>query len=138
MAAVSSTRASIRFVGEDLLPEDVTALLGTAPDFSCKKGDPWLLRGKLLVRRQGVWSVRATEAAPGDLDRQIEMLLARMSNDLTVWRDLCGRFRADVFCGVFIATGNEGLSLDPVTLSKLAERGLTLGLDIYAAPELQD
>lgn len=46
----------------------------------------------------------------------------------------CGfgrRFRADVFCGLFMEDFNEGISLSHETLQKLAERGLMIDFDIY-------
>jgi len=44
---------------------------------------------------------------------------------------LTTRFRVDVFCGLWLIEGNEGISLDPSTLKALGERGILLDLDIY-------
>ena len=50
---------------------------------------------------------------------------------MSIWQDLTSRFRADVFCGLFMEEGNEGISLSNETLQRLAERGLTIDFDIY-------
>jgi len=41
------------------------------------------------------------------------------------------RFEVDIFCGLFMGSSNEGLSLSPRTLSALGQCGIELGLDIY-------
>lgn len=46
---------------------------------------------------------------------------------------MTSRFRADIFIGVVITEGHEGLVLSPVTLAALGERGIELDLDLYSA-----
>ena len=69
---------------------------------------------------------------PGDLDAQVQELLARVHQDIVVWRELASRFDFDLFCGWFMAGGNEGVELSPATLLALGERGIRLGVDLYA------
>ncbi len=45
---------------------------------------------------------------------------------------LASRFDIDLFCGWFMAGGNEGVELSPATLLALGERGIRLGIDLYA------
>jgi len=54
---------------------------------------------------------------------------------MEVWRDLCSRFDAEVYCGVHLQEWNEGLDISPKSLRMLGERGLRIGFDIYADPE---
>jgi hypothetical protein len=56
-----------------------------------------------------------------------------LTEDLAVWEELTTRFSADLFCGLFMREGNEGLSLSPETMQALGSRRLLLGLDIYGA-----
>ena len=70
---------------------------------------------------------------PTELDEQIRPLLEGLTRDLAVWLDLTSRFRADLFCGLFMAGANEGMTLRPATLSMIGERGLEIDFDIYAA-----
>ena len=58
-----------------------------------------------------------------------------MSQDMDAWRDVSARYRANIFCGLFLASWNDGMSLRPETLAALGARGLILDLDIYT-PEL--
>lgn len=83
-----------------------------------------------MIARSGSWRLDAK--APGDLNAKIRAILASLPNDLSVWRELSQRYRCDVFCGSFMRKINEGIELTPDTLMMLGERGLHLGLDIYA------
>ena len=62
-------------------------------------------------------------------------MLDGLTADLAVWQELTTRFRADVFCGLFMDESNEGQSLSPHTLKALGERNLMLDLDIYGPIE---
>jgi hypothetical protein len=68
---------------------------------------------------------------PGDLNAQITELLSGLTADLSVWRDLTRRYRGDLFCGLFMDEGKEGVELTPSTLAAMGARGLLLDLDIY-------
>lgn len=108
-------------------------MLGGVPTVGVRKGGTWLTkRGREIVARRGSWRLEAPRRVPGDLDGQIEELLSALTTDLDRWRVLASRFQADVFCGVFLAEGNEGLELRPSTLFAVGARGLKLGLDIYS------
>lgn len=133
MTEVSRSAASLRFFGDDLLPEEVTARVGTAPTASEIKGGQSQPNsgGRTFTARTGGWRLKVADRVPGDLDGQIWELLGRLTTDLKVWRELTVRFRVDVFCGLWLNEGNEGISLAPTTLEALGQRGILLDLDIY-------
>jgi len=79
-----------------------------------------------------MWSISADDARPGDLDTQIGGLLASVSGDLAVWKHLTDVYSVDLFCGLFIVGGNQGLTLSSSTLEALGARGIKLDLDLYA------
>ena len=128
MAVVSRTVATLRIIGDDLDPDEVTRLLGAEPTAQSRKGEP---NRSGYPAQRGIWRLNATEQVPGDLNTQIDELLAKVTPDLSVWADLTLKFRCDIFCGLFIQDGNEGEQLEPRTLAMLGSRGLQLGLDIY-------
>jgi hypothetical protein len=86
--------------------------------------------GREIVARRGSWLLEAERRGPGDIEGQIEELFGALTSDLIIWRTLAVRYQADVFCGVFLARGNEGMVLRPETLVAVGSRGLTLSLDI--------
>ena len=133
MGTVRETAVSVRFGGDDLDPDEITALLGVQPDIALRTGDP-APNGRGLCRT-GIWLLKAPRSSPGDLDGQIASLLAKMSDDLSVWLVLSRRYRADLFCGLFLENGNEGITLSTETIRAIADRGLELGLDIYSTAD---
>lgn len=136
MGELQRTAVSLRFGGDDLNPDEITRKLGATPSTGARKGAIRLTpKGTEMVARSGIWVLKAAPLSPGDLDRQIAMLLATLSDDLAVWRDIAHRYNGNIFAGLFLASFNEGTSLRPQTLSMLGSRGLALGLDIYGSGE---
>ena len=134
MARLAQSTATLRVCGDDLVPEEITRLLGCPPSSSFAKGD--VVRGKNTgreyVKRSGLWRIEANEREPEDLDAQVSELLSRVTQDLSVWADLARRFEIDLFCGLFMQTSNEGTDVSSSTLRALGERGIMLALDVYA------
>ena len=132
MGTPDSSAASIGFYGDDLDPSEITRQLDGEPTFGVAMGETWITAlGAEKLARTGSWRLVAERLAPADIDAQIGLLLSAMNDDLEAWRSLAGRFRGRVFCGVFLASGNDGLTLRPETLLMIGQRGLVLDLDIY-------
>ena len=134
MAHLQQSLATLRIWGDELVPEDVTALLGREPTLSCAKGDPIAGNPKDDARTAatGAWHLQATDRLPADIDTQVRELLGGMTSDLAIWRKLREKYRVDLFCGLFMGHGNEGLAISPYTLVSLGVRGIELALDVYA------
>jgi hypothetical protein len=126
MTEIARCKVSLGFFGDGLDPTEVTAFLGVQPTHRYRKRDD-----DRTPQRPGSWRLHASERAPGDPDAQIRELLSGLTNDVTVWRELTTRFKARLFCGLFMEEGNEGVDLSPETLTEIGRCGLTLSLDIY-------
>jgi hypothetical protein len=137
MAAIHRSAAALRIMGDDLDPADITRLLGHAPTRGHAKGQTWTSRttGIERVHKFGAWMLTADDAEPEDIDAQTAALLAKLTPDLAIWREIAARFEIDLFCGLFMEESNEGMNLSPATLRALGERGIELALDIYASPD---
>jgi len=123
---------SLRFFGDELDPEEITARLGKQPTAGVRKGRTWITElGGQKTARTGSWRLQAGDCRPGDLDRQINDLLEGLSEDLAVWADLSTRFKADIFCGIFMQEENEGISLSAKSMRELSSRGLLFDIDVY-------
>ena len=137
MGELHKTAASLRFFGDDLDPDEITRLLGGLPTVGVRKGGTWSMSGGAeKMAHRGQWRVTVERRSPGDLDEQVAELLTPLTTDLAVWNDLTRRFKADVFCGLFLNEFNEGLSLSSEMLEAFGLRGLSLDLDIYG-PECE-
>lgn len=132
MGILHRSAASIGFYGDDLDPAEITDSLGAEPTVGVRKGGVFLTgAGAEKIARRGSWRVVAERTQPGDLDGQINALLDGLSDDLPAWRSLAERYRGRAFCGLFLGSGNEGLTLRTETLLRVAEGGLLIDLDIY-------
>jgi hypothetical protein len=133
MSVIESSRACLRIFGDDLLPDEISAALGSPPTRSQIRGE--VLRspkGRERVAQHGAWRLEAADTTPEDTDAQARELLSKLTPDLAVWRDITTRFEVNLFCGWFMGQTNDGAELSPATLLALGERGIALQLDIYA------
>jgi hypothetical protein len=78
-----------------------------------------------------MWCLSAQAREPEDLSGQIDEILGKLTNDREVWADIRRSFSIDLFCGFFMSSGNDGISLSSEHLQALGERGIELALDVY-------
>lgn len=129
---VDESSLSLRIFGEDLIPEEISTLLGHQPTKSRIKGEKWVSKsGREVTERRGSWFLSAPDVEPGDLDFQINWILSRLTNDLETWRVIISKFKADLFSGLFLEAQNRGLTISPEALKMVGDRGIKLGFDIY-------
>ena len=132
MAVIAQTKACLRIFGDDLNPDEVSEMLAASPTQSARKG---AVRGgqsqRQYIEKSGSWRFKVPDKQPGNLDAQIQQIFASLTSDISVWSDLSSRFRIDIFCGLFMDAGNEGLEICPGTLQAMGQRGVTMSLDVY-------
>lgn len=133
MPSFERSRATLRIYGDLLVPDDITRILGGEPTGYQQKGDEILGRstGQVRVARTGIWWVEAESREPGDLCGQIDEILGKLTKDPAHWEEICRNFSVDLFCGLFMGSGNDGISLSSKHLLALGERGIEITLDIY-------
>lgn len=132
MAAMERSVATLRFFGDDLDPAEVTVLLGAEPTVAIRKGDEQLgsKTGTVRIAKTGSRRMSATPREPEDLESQIAEILSALTADPAVWYKLA-RYEPDLFCGMFMGSSNDGVTLSPASLLELGRRGIQLNLDIY-------
>ncbi len=132
--------AALRICGDDLIPDEISQMLGASPTRAHRKDEaiPSKTSGRTRIAKFGGWALHATQTAPEDLDAQVAEILGRLNPDLSVWRGLSTRFHIDLFCGWFMDGWNEGVEISPATLLALGERGILLGIDLYGPDRESD
>ncbi|ASL48723.1 hypothetical protein bAD24_p00060 (plasmid) [Burkholderia sp. AD24] len=140
MGPLQRSRATLRIAGDELIPDEISHLLGCLPTSSRRKGEEisGKTSGQKHVAISGLWRLTASPREPEDLDGQIDEILIRLTDDLKVWKALSQRYSVDLFCGLFMGCGNEGLSLSARSSKLLGARGIELGLDIYGPDDPDD
>jgi Domain of unknown function (DUF4279) len=125
--------ASLRILGDDLVPDEVTQLLGCEPTQAWFKGQVLIGKntGRERIVRTGAWCIEASECTPDDLNGQVFEILGRLNSDLDVWASLASRFRVDLFCGLFMSKSSEGFTLSPQALLALGSRRIEFDLCLY-------
>ena len=135
MTELSRSSVSLRFFGEHLDPDVLTKSLGRDPTVGAKTGQSWTTAlGAVKIARRGTWRLKTSDCVPADLDGQIMNLLSSLTTDLDVWREFTALYDVDLFCGLFLATENEGIALAAETLQEIANRNLKIDFDIYYEP----
>ncbi|HFK2922640.1 DUF4279 domain-containing protein [Stenotrophomonas beteli] len=136
MTVFDHSLVTLRFFGDDLVPAAITALLGASPTASHHKSQQFTgsQPGTLRIASTGSWRLSAARREPEDLEAQIFEILDQLTGDLAAWQSLAP-FRPNLFCGLFMGSGNDGVSLSPRALLALGQRGIELGLDIYDADD---
>lgn len=136
MGIFHHSEATLRFTGDALNPDELTMLLGAEPSASCRKGQELIGRTSGVVRTAGTgfWRLSAARRAPADLESQVFEILGKLTADLSTWQSL-SRYAPNLFCGVFMASGNDGMVMSSKMLLALGERGIELQLDVYDGQE---
>ncbi|WP_287480935.1 DUF4279 domain-containing protein [Shewanella sp.] len=137
MGAFEYSQATLRIFGDDLIPEDVSNLLGGTATKSKKKGDEDVSKtsGKVRIAKTGSWHFQAKKREPEDLNAQIEAILSQLTSDLAIWEKLYQSYKVDMFCGLFMGNWNDGLSLSPEIMLALGQRRIVLSLDVYSGSD---
>jgi hypothetical protein len=134
MAQVQRSVVTLRIGGDDLLPDEISKLLGAKPTSEQTKGEKIVGRktGRVRIAKMGMWRLEATDREPEDMNGQIQEILGQLTSDLEIWRTIGEKYQIDLFCGIFLGGSNEGLILSATSLRALGERGIEMGLDIYS------
>jgi len=134
MAHVQRSAVTLRIGSDDLIPDEITRLLGATPTKTEIKGEKIVGRktGKVRIAKMGIWRLEASDREPEDMDGQIQEILSQTTSDLAVWRSIAEKHQIDLFCGLFLGGSNEGMTLSAQSLAALGERGIEMGLDIYS------
>lgn len=134
MDSLQRASATLLINGDDLIPSDLTALLGATPRLGVLKGETYLTsHGKEMVARTGMWHFGGDYRSPPDLDEQISALLSALPSESGLWSNLTLRFECWLSVGAYLNGWTGGITLSPSTLTLLSERSLPIDFDLYAA-----
>jgi hypothetical protein len=133
-------RLCLRVCGDDLDPDAVSRALGCQPSRSQRKGQPVLCSTGEVKRmaRTSSWLLYHPISEEATVAEAIHALLLSLPDDRSVWASLTSRFAVDLICDLTVRCVNRGFELPPEALALVAERGITLGFDIFCQVDQRD
>ena len=133
MTKINRSYATLRISGDDLIPSNISNLLGYESELVQMKGQIFVgkVSGRERIAKSGMWRLKANACEPENLDSQVSEILDKLSTDINIWLSLSNKYKIDLFCGIFMEVSNEGMMLSPATLRLLGERNIILALDVY-------
>ncbi len=133
MDSLQRAKVSVLIADDNLVPSEVTALLGRPPRRGISKGETFLAsHGKQMKAQTGMWYFGGEWESPPQLDRQISDVLSALTSDLSVWAELTNRFLCYLSVGGYFHEWTGGMTIGPKTSKLLAERNLAIDFDLYA------
>ena len=127
---IDGLEIELRVTGDDLDPERITRMLGANPTSAARKGEAIDHHGVPVAQRTGVWSYVLPASPEWELGDAIDTLLERLPADPALWESLAGWAEVAVVCGLYVHGVDRAAALEPDTLARLAERRLSLRLEI--------
>jgi hypothetical protein len=127
---------SLGIKGPDLIPDEITALLGRAPDHAQQKGKPLYREDGSLMRMPtfGAWWAKLKRAQTDEWDcaAAIDDLLATMPREREIWLRIASRFDVALRVGLSMPFSGAGFELPPELMVYLGERQIVAGFDVYS------
>jgi hypothetical protein len=122
----------LAILSKDLVPSEVTRLMGCEPDDASEAGKP-LYCGSTKRTKLGQWSLelRPEDTDEWDCGNAMMELLQRLPSDIGLWKKLTRRYKVDVTFALLMTSSNKGFVLSPQVLKYLGDRGVTAGFDVY-------
>ena len=133
MDSLNRAKVSVSIAGDDLIPSEITALLGASPRLGVCKGEVFLgSHGKHLVAKTGKWHFGGGWESTPNLDKQIASVLAELTDNELAWKEVTTRFDCYLNVGGYFNDWTGGMTLQPSTMKLLADRHLDIDFDLYA------
>lgn len=121
---------SLALYGDELDPDEITAVLGCSPTTAHRRGDR--KREGSVPFRIGAWILQEQGKPPVSVDDLLEKLLSRLPTDKAVWQHLAGRHQLQLRFGIFIEGWNRGFSISGNFMQRFADMGISMEFDLYA------
>jgi hypothetical protein len=133
---IDETRVTLSVHGDDLDPDEVSAILKCRPTRSHRRGES--RPRNTSAWSSGAWLLSLEGKAPVEPEEVLIELLDRVPSDPSVWSALNVRFRVKIGFGLFLGAWNRGFELSPPVVSRAIMTGAQLGFDIYAGDAEDD
>lgn len=120
----------LKFLETNLIPDEITNLIGISPTICGKKGD--LVRGRKLPINEGLWIYKSIVAPPWNIGEALEKLLPMIETNEKL-RKYCKNFNIyrEFSVIMYLAQNTPIVTMEPSLLQRIANVGATIDFDIY-------
>jgi hypothetical protein len=133
--------AALQVSGPDMDPAEITILLGHAPTFSQKRGEPLLNENGSIKRVPSFsrWSraIKSNETDEWNISEVVKSLYDDLPLSLDTWRKVASLGRVRLSLGLSISGGSQDCEFDAELLRFLADRYTSVWLDVYNDREFE-
>jgi hypothetical protein len=134
-------KITFRVSGTDLIPSEITQILGCKSDQETEKGKEVFGQDGTFrrVARHGSWHLilKPEDTDEWDCGEAAMELVKRLPSDVEIVKSLSSRYKIDFFIGLKMTSKNKGFSISPKVMTYLGERGVAIGFDVYYEGEFE-
>ena len=95
------------------------------------EGEIWKSKLPSPRSRHSVWQLKSPLSDQLTMEEHLKWLLDQLEPKTGTIRLLAKVYKLEFFCGFSSATGHSGFTLDNSVLARIANLGISLGLDLY-------
>jgi hypothetical protein len=130
---IDEINVTLAIYSEELQPDAITRALGIQPTRAHRQGDR--AGPKSPPFRTGAWLLTEHGRDAESAEIIIERLLKQLPEDVNIWRELRIQHTIQLRFGLHMTGWNKGLSIPLPQVTRIAEFGADMELDIYAYGE---
>jgi hypothetical protein len=130
---IDESGVTLAVYGDDLIPKDVTELLGVKPTRSFLPG--YRRNPSSRPMPHGAWFLEVRGKTPDGPEAQLRKLLMKLPTSENVWKTLKARYKVQIRFGLHMTGWNKGFELSSTLIRRLAKIGVDLEFDVYAYGE---
>ena len=127
--AVDKTSITLAIYGDDLIPEEISQLLGCEAEY-IRCGERRSPRASPYKR--SAWLLNHKGDSPITAEEIIREILSKISADSGIWKELSSRYDVQVRIAIHMENWNKGFDLSAETVQQIADLGAKMVFDIYA------
>lgn len=127
---VDKSGVTLAIYGTDLIPEEITNLIGVQPTESFRRG--YVRNPRSRPMPHGAWFLEYRGTSPDGPDVQLRKILVQVPTSRVLWEKIAENHRIQIRFGIHMSGWNKGFGLPKDLLSQLADINADLEFDIYA------
>ena len=132
------SKASLTIHSGTLSPEEIEAYLGVVATRKHRKDDIVSPKNPNNLRKRNFYCVTSVFPTSESMEKHIEFIINTFESKKAELQELLKTSEVGISCGFSCGNGQGGFVLSPELLSRIANVGLPLSLDLYPPSEIAE